>query len=73
MMVGLALIVIGIVFFAQALGFIPGDAMGMLWPLLVVVLGLTLLSHKVLGHVCGGKGCWCGGRINWTNGGSRKK
>lgn len=66
MMLGVVLIVIGIVFFAKALGFIPGETMSILWPLLLVVLGLTMISHKVLGHSCEGKNCWCGGRINWS-------
>lgn len=71
MVVGLVLIVIGVVFFAQSLGFIQDETMQIIWPLLVIVLGLTLLSHKVLGHDCQGKGCWCGGSIDW--GTKRKK
>lgn len=70
MIMGLVLIVIGLVFFAQALGFIQGETLNILWPLLLVVLGIALLSHKALGHDCAGKNCWCGGNINWSD---RKK
>jgi hypothetical protein len=71
MLVGLVLIVIGTVFFAQALGFIQGETLSVLWPLLVIVLGIVLLSHKALGHECEGKNCWCGGNVNWS--GKKKK
>lgn len=67
MIIGLVLIVIGVVFFAQALGLLSGDVISVLWPLLVVVLGLSLISHKILGHECAGNGkkCWCGGVVKW--------
>lgn len=73
MLVGLILIVIGLVFFAQALGYIQGDTINILWPLLVVVLGIGLLSHKVLGHDCSGKDCWCGGAVDWSSKGKKKR
>lgn len=74
MIIGLILIVIGVVFFARALGYIEGDTLSILWPLMVIVLGLSLLSHKVLGHDCTGKNCWCGGTIDWANSkGKRRK
>ena len=66
MLVGLVLIVIGAVFFAQALGLVQGETISILWPLLLIVLGLVMLSHKFLGHECAGKDCWCGGTINWN-------
>ena len=67
MIVGIVLIVIGIMFFAQSLEFISAETMRVLWPLLLIVLGLTLLSHKMFGHDCAGKGCWCGGSVDWSN------
>ena len=71
MVIGLILIVIGLVFFAQALGYITGDVINVLWPLLVVVLGLALITHKTFGHQCAGPDC-CGG--NYTlSGGTKKK
>lgn len=50
MLIGLTLIVIGLVFFAKALGLITADTIDVLWPLLLVVLGFGMLSHNVLGH-----------------------
>ena len=67
MLVGLILIVIGTVFFAQALGFLTGETLQVLWPLLLIVLGIVLLSHKALGHECKGKKCWCGGTLDWND------
>lgn len=71
MLVGLVLIVIGAVFFAQSLGLIQGETLNVLWPLLLIVLGIVLLSHKVFGHECEGKTCWCGGNVTW--GDNKKK
>jgi len=50
MVIGLMLIVIGLVFFAKALGFVTADTLSVLWPLLLIVLGLNMLSHHIFGH-----------------------
>ena len=73
MVIGLILIVIGLVFFAQALGFLPVESTKVLWPLLLIVLGLSLLSHKFFGHRCVGKECRYCEPVSWGNGGKRKK
>ncbi|MAF81019.1 hypothetical protein CL628_03320 [bacterium] len=53
MLIGLVLIVTGLVFFAKALGLITGDVIEVLWPLLLIVLGLGMLSHHMFGHTHG--------------------
>jgi hypothetical protein len=73
MILGIVLIVLGLVFFARALGFIDTLSLNMAWPLLLVILGISLLSHKVLGHECTGKNCWCGGTIDWTGKKGKKR
>ena len=73
MFVGLILIVIGVVFFARALGYIEGETISVLWPLLLIVLGLGLLSNKFMGHDCKGESCWCGGNVDWGNKKGRRK
>lgn len=58
MVIALVLIVIGLVFFARALGLVDQEALSIIWPLLLVVLGFSMLSHKMFGHEHTGKDCW---------------
>jgi len=60
MLIGLVLIVIGLVFFAKALGFITADTIDVLWPLLLVVLGFGMLSHRYFGQQGGRWGAHVG-------------
>ncbi|MEX1997945.1 MAG: DUF5668 domain-containing protein [Candidatus Andersenbacteria bacterium] len=71
MTIGLILIVIGLVFFARALGYFEEQALNIIWPLLLVVLGLSMLSHKMFGHECKGKKCWYCENVNWSGGKKR--
>lgn len=50
MVVGILLIVIGLVFFAKALGYIAGETLNVLWPLILIVIGFSLLSNRLLGE-----------------------
>lgn len=58
MVLALSLIVIGIVFFARALGLIEQNAFDIIWPLILIVGGLSLVTHKWFGHHCSDKECW---------------
>jgi len=42
----LVLILIGILFLLKNLGIITGSIWSILWPLLVIILGLSLLARK---------------------------
>jgi len=66
MLIGLVLVTIGIVFFARALGYIEGDTLNVLWPLLLIVLGIGMISNRAMGHQCKGGSCWCGGEVDWS-------
>ena len=50
MLIAILLILIGVVFFAHALGYIDDVSLGLLWPLLLVALGFSMLSHRMFGH-----------------------
>ena len=52
MIIALILIVIGVVFFAKALGFIENNTVDVLWPLLLVVVGFAMLSHRRFRTCC---------------------
>ncbi len=62
MIVPLLLIVVGAAYFAQALGLltISATTFNLLWPLVLVVVGLSMISHRKYGHLCTAKDCaWC--------------
>jgi hypothetical protein len=66
----LVIIALGIFFFARALGLVHDDQFEIIWPLALVVLGLSLLCHKMFGHNCNDKSCeWCK-NVKWN---SKKK
>lgn len=72
MLIGLVLIVIGLVFFAQALGFLPVESAKILWPLLLIVVGLSMISHRFFGHRCDDTDCNYCTPVHWGNGKRRK-
>lgn len=72
MVIGIVLVVVGLMFFAQTLELVSAETMQVLWPLSLVVLGVVLLSHKALGHNCQGEKCWCGGAVDLGLGSSSK-
>ncbi len=73
MFIGIVLIVTGLVFFARALGFLNAEQIGVLWPLLLIVLGLSFLSHRVFGHDHNGKNCWYCQTVKWNPNPKRKR
>ncbi|MFZ2390606.1 MAG: DUF5668 domain-containing protein [Minisyncoccales bacterium] len=53
MMIGIVIVIIGLAFLLQSLGIISGDAWQIIWPCLLIVIGL--------GIVCKERGkCCCG-------------
>ncbi|MFA6348431.1 MAG: DUF5668 domain-containing protein [Candidatus Paceibacterota bacterium] len=47
MFFGLAIITIGIVFLLHSLGIISGDTWNIIWPCLLIVVGLSMLIKDV--------------------------
>lgn len=54
MIFGIALVVIGVVFLLQNLGYISASAWGIIWPVIIIAVGLSMLCKKH-GHC----GCGC--------------
>ncbi len=71
MTLALVLIAFGLVFFAKTLGFIDTDTLNVLWPLLLVIVGLSMVSNRWFGHHCDDKNCWRCTEISFD--GSKKK
>ena len=46
MIIGLILIIIGIVFLLQNLGYISGGAWGVIWPAILIVMGVNILLKR---------------------------
>ncbi len=55
MFFGWLLILIGLIFLLKQLGVLSGSAWGVIWPALLIVWGLVVLTRKGKG------GCWCCG------------
>lgn len=53
MIFGIALTVIGLVFLLQNMGYISADSWGIIWPVILIAVGLSMLFKKS-GH------CMCG-------------
>ena len=60
MFLGIILIVIGLAYLAENLGFLPVGVWQIVWPLLIVVIGIGFIGKKSWGHCCfGHKHCSC--------------
>jgi len=46
MLVGLTLVVIGAIFLLQNLGFLTSNAWQIIWPIIIIILGATMLMKK---------------------------
>jgi len=57
MFIGLTLIVIGAIFLLQNLGYLTSDAWDVIWPLLLIILGLSMIIKRKRGWH--GPWCWC--------------
>ena len=58
MVLGLILVIIGAVFLLETLGIVAGSVWGFIWPIALIVVGISLCFK----HKCkSGWGCsWCG-------------
>ena len=54
MIFGIALVVVGAVFLLQNLGYISASAWGIIWPVIIIAVGLSMICKKT-GHC----GCGC--------------
>ncbi|MCX6741185.1 MAG: DUF5668 domain-containing protein [Candidatus Parcubacteria bacterium] len=61
MFLGIILIVIGLAYLAENLGFLPVGVWQIVWPLLIVVIGISLIGKKSGGTcwLCRGGKCSC--------------
>lgn len=48
MFLGLLVLVIGIVFLLQNLGYIGGNVWGIIWPVIIIVVGLSMVMKPKL-------------------------
>lgn len=55
MIFGIIIIVVGVVFLLQNLGYITGSIWGIIWPLLIMAVGLKMVIKRKGGHY------WCFG------------
>jgi hypothetical protein len=46
MFIGLVIVVIGLAFLLQNLGIVSGDLWAIIWPCLIIVLGLSIVIKK---------------------------
>lgn len=46
MLLGFILLIIGIVFLLRNLGFISADAWDIIWPAIIIAIGIWILSRK---------------------------
>ena len=57
-MIGLILIIVGAVFLLQNLGYISGGDWSIIWPAILIIIGLWILLKKEHGGFYWGE--WCG-------------
>ncbi len=43
---GVALIVVGVVFLLQNLGYVTGEVWNVIWPAFIILIGISMLLHK---------------------------
>jgi hypothetical protein len=55
MFIGIIIVVVGLAFLLQSLGFISGSAWGVIWPCLLIVFGLGMIYKETNGGCCCGK------------------
>ena len=56
MFLGLMVLIVGIVFLLQNLGYIGGNVWGIIWPAIIILVGLSMVMRpKLRGHWFEGK------------------
>ena len=53
-MFGLILVVLGILFILEEMGFIQGDFWGYFWPIILIIVGLNIMKKDKFGMNCCG-------------------
>jgi len=48
MFVGLMVLLVGIVFLLQNLGYISGNVWGIIWPAIIIIVGLSMIMRPKL-------------------------
>lgn len=48
MFVGSMVLLVGVVFLLQNLGYISGNVWGIIWPAMVIIIGLSMIMHPRL-------------------------
>jgi len=56
MFIGIAIIVIGLVFLLQSLGIISGSVWSIIWPCILIIIGIGII-YKERGKCCCGENC----------------
>ena len=49
-MLGVLVLIIGIILLLQNLGLVAGAAWGIIWPILIILVGLGLINKRKHGH-----------------------
>lgn len=52
---GLILLILGVLLLLENLGFLPQEIWGFFWPIIIILLGLTLLVKPKYNKFCCGK------------------
>jgi len=53
MIFGIIIVIIGLIFLLQSLGLITGDTWKIIWPCLIIVIGLGIINRERGGCCCG--------------------
>jgi hypothetical protein len=56
MIFGIALVVVGLIFILQNMGYISASSWGIIWPALLIIVGISMICKKS-GHCMCGCGC----------------
>jgi hypothetical protein len=56
MFIGIAIVIIGLVFLLQALGLISGSSWAIIWPCIIIIVGAGIIC-KERGNCCCGDDC----------------
>lgn len=53
MFFGIVVLAIGVVFLLQNLGFISSGVWGIIWPCILIAMGLSMMCKKSKHYICG--------------------
>lgn len=73
MFIAFVLIILGVLFFARATNLISPELLNVIWPLVLIVIGLGLLSNRTFGHHCNDKNCWRCREVSMNEKGGKRR